>query len=83
MAKLTKNEMLLLDNIAQNEYLGGRCGPNQFVWCNCLDYSPNQISTRSIPGIMASLVKKELVKTDGEVCCLTEEGFKTWQTITL
>lgn len=78
---LTENEKLLLNNIAQNEYTDGQRGPGVWVWCNALTYSPNKIPAASVPGIMASLVKKGLAETDGEVCCLSEAGFAAWKEI--
>ena len=78
---LTDNEKLLLDNIAQSEYTNGDRGPWVLVWCNALDYSPNKIPSISVPGIMASLVKKGLAQTDGECCCLTVEGFDVWESL--
>lgn len=80
---LTENEKLLLDNIIRNEYTSGRRGPNVHTWADCLDYSPNRIPSKSVPGIMASLSKKGLAQTDGEVCFATEAGFAAWKVLNL
>jgi len=85
-----ENEMIL--NIVENEYAPLNGGvPETYaetggVWSNCLSAGPCAIPSGSIPGRMASLVKKGLAGTtkdegDENSAWLTEEGFKVYQAI--
>ena len=66
--KITENEKGLLLAIVTSEY--GDFATDA-VWVNCLwGWS----ETRKFPGVMASLVRKGLAKTDGETCRLTDAG---------
>jgi hypothetical protein len=66
--KITENEKGLLIAIVTSEYGDWATDP---VWVNCLwGWS----ETRKFPGVMASLVRKSLAKSDGECCCLTDAG---------
>jgi hypothetical protein len=66
--KITENEKGLLIAIVTSEY--GDWATDD-VWVNCLwGWS----ETRKFPGVMASLVRKGLAKSDGECCCLTDAG---------
>lgn len=86
---LTALETKLLRNIALNEYAPGNgaepashadCGA---VWSNCLDCGPETIAPTSIPGVVASLVKKGLVWQEGSgreaVVALTSAGFDAYR----
>jgi hypothetical protein len=89
--KLTELEAKLLRNIALNDYQplnGGE--PKLFsqtsaVWSNCLDCGPETIAKKSIPGIVASLVKKGLVWTmdagTDSTIALTEAGFNAYKAL--
>jgi hypothetical protein len=89
MSAVTQLEAKLLRNIAENEYTAhnGRrpAGPEDFrtgdgVWSNCLNapHGPERIEPKSIPGILSSLIKKELAKSDNEYVWLTREGFAAY-----
>lgn len=86
---ITAKEKTVLQLIAQNEYNSANYGiPESHMetvtWCNCIDvgyiYDDMEYpSQRSIPGIVASLVKKGLVDSNGETVGHTPLGFQTWK----
>jgi hypothetical protein len=82
----TQLEAQMLRNIALNEFAPGNGRPPETfeecgtVWSDCLDCGPEKIPSKSIPGIVASLVKKGLVGTDRvDGCWLTKAGFEAWR----
>lgn len=80
---ITDNEAKMIENIALNEYTplnGGtpESADDTVCWADCLECGPNHFNSTSIPGIVSSLVKKELVWTDGEQIQLTEKGFSVF-----
>ncbi len=91
---LTENEIIIIINIAENEYapLNGDV-PTRYidtsggVWADCINAGPFTIPEKSIPGICGSLSKKGLIVCDtvfafGRDACvgLTEKGFEVYQT---
>lgn len=83
---MTKLEWKMLRNIAENEFAPGNGAVPEtyadtgYVWSNCLDCGPEEISSKSIPGIVSALVKKGLVGSDGVECCwLTQAGFNVYR----
>ena len=66
---ITTNERGLLVAIRDNEFNDGN--PLAKVWVDCI---PGWTDKTKFGGTMASLVKKGLARTDGEVCWLTEVG---------
>ena len=80
----TKKEKTVLQLIAQNEYNTMNYGVPEsandtVTWCNCIDVSfvydhMEKLSSTTIPGVMASLVKKGFASTNGETCCLEDAG---------
>ena len=84
--KLTGKEKIVLENIARNDYTTGNGAEPETVrdtycWADCVDCGPNNISRKSLPGIIGSLVKKGLVLTDGECIELSEEGFNAYKSL--
>ena len=84
--KVTANEGRLLTNIARNLMTGlngaePNCAADTACWANQLNDGPFNISERSLPGLMASLVKKGLATTNGEGCELTEAGFAVYKAL--
>ena len=87
---ITEKEKTVLQLIAQNEYNSANYGiPESHMetvtWCNHIDVGyiyddMERPSLRSIPGIVASLIKKELIDSDGETVGLTPLGFQIWKT---
>lgn len=89
ITSVTFLECQLIRNIAENDFAplnGGK--PETFnecgcVWSNCLDAGPCSIDLKRIPGIMSSLVKKELAWSSGEgsdsKAGLTELGFSIYK----
>lgn len=87
----TDLERKLIRNIAENEYAPGNgARPTTFaecgaVWSNCLECGPEAIAKASLPGALASLVKKGLAWQEGRgkeaTTCLTEAGFATYLTL--
>lgn len=85
---VTKLEADLLRNVAENYFsvTNGRIprsledvGP---VWSDQLSNSgPIEIKSKSLPGLVASLVKKGLVKSDRECVWLTPAGFDAYKTL--
>jgi len=81
---ITEKEKTLIMMIARNEYNSANYGVPEDIsetntWCNCLDASfvydhMENLSSTSIPGVMASLVKKGLADSNGETCCLEKAG---------
>jgi hypothetical protein len=90
--ELTSNEKKMIRNIAENDYANGE--PDAMVWADCLDCGPCPLpSVRSHGGVIASLIKKGLVVSDGEgwdagsgkdeTCVwLTSEGLDHWRELT-
>ena len=86
---ITEKEKTVLQLIAQNEmnpmnYGVPETADDTCTWCNCIDAGyiydhMTQPSMRSIPGIVASLVKKGLLSTNGESIAHTEAGFAIWK----
>lgn len=72
MSNLTSNERELLIAIRDNEFHDGNHPVNEYVWVDCIW---GWEGTSKYAGTMASLVKKQLAKTDGECCCITQAGF--------
>jgi hypothetical protein len=73
---LTENERALLIAIRDNEFQDGDAGRastiDNPIWIDCIsDWSDE----KKFGGVMASLSKKGLAKTDGECCWLTQAGF--------
>lgn len=86
--KTTDLEAKLLRNIALNEFAPSNgATPETFeecgtVWSDCLDCGPEKIPSRSIPGLVASLVKKGLVGSDRvDGCWLTRDGFEAFKAL--
>lgn len=84
--KVTVNEGRLLTNIARNLMTGlngaePTCADEAQCWANQLNDGPFNIPDRSLPGLMASLVKKGLAITNGEGCELTEAGFAAYKAL--
>ena len=85
----TKKEKTVLQLIAQNEYNTMNYGVPEssdetVTWCNCIDaghiYDDMEFpSSSSLPGIVASLVKKGLINTNGETIAHTDAGFAYWK----
>ena len=85
----TKKEKTVLQLIAQNEYNNMNYGvpessDDTVTWCNCIDagyiYDDMEYpSSASLPGIVASLVKKGLIDTNGETVAHTDAGFAYWK----
>lgn len=81
---ITEKEKSLIMMIARNEYNSANYGvpvdiSETNTWCNCIDTGfvydhMEKLSSTSIPGVMASLVKKGLADSNGETCCLEEAG---------
>lgn len=68
---ITDGERSLLIAIRDSEYHDGSDPVDDPVWVDCLwGWS----DTTKFPGTMASLVKKGLVKTNGETCSITAAG---------
>jgi hypothetical protein len=76
MVILTEKESALLVAIYKSEF--NDATHKAWVWVDCLWGFE---SKKLFGGVMASLTKKELVLTDGEVCCLTDAGLATMQAI--
>lgn len=85
--KLTDLEKKVLTNIALNQYtaLNGaepEEAEDACCWVNTIaDCGPCDIEPTSLPGVMGSLAKKNLVWTDGETCWFTEAGFDAYKAI--
>lgn len=85
----TKKEKTVLQLVAQNEYNTMNYGVPEsandtVTWCNCIDagyiYDDMEYpSSASLPGIVASLVKKGLIDTNGETISHTDAGFEYWK----
>ena len=85
----TKKEKTVLQLIAQNEmntmnYGVPESANDTVTWCNCIDAGyiyehMTHPSLKSIPGIVASLVKKGLIDTNGETIAHTDAGFEYWK----
>jgi hypothetical protein len=85
----TKKEKTVLQLIAQNEMNAMNYGvpeiaDDTFTWCNCIDAGyiyehMTHPSLKSIPGTVASLVKKGLLVTNGETIGHSEIGFALWK----
>lgn len=58
--KITPLEKDMIVNIAENEYTNG--DPSASVWSDCLECGPVDIEPAQYGGIIASLVKKGIVK---------------------
>lgn len=86
---ITEKEKTVLQLIAQNEYNTMNYGVPEsandtVTWCNCIDagyiYDDMEYpSSASLPGIVASLVKKGLIDTNGETISHTDAGFEYWK----
>jgi len=86
---ITEKEKTVLQLIAQNEmnplnYGVPECADDTYTWCNCIDagYIYDHMthpSLKSIPGTVASLVKKGLLVTNGETIGHSETGFALWK----
>ena len=86
---ITEKEKTVLQLIAQNELnpYNGDVPPtaeDTSTWCNCIDagFIYEDMTSpvlASIPGIVASLVKKGLVYTNGESIEHSEAGFAIWK----
>jgi hypothetical protein len=87
--KITEKEKTVLQLIAQNEmnplnYGVPEIADDTYTWCNCIDAGyiyehMTHPSMKSIPGIVASLVKKGLLMTNGETIGHSEDGFALWK----
>jgi hypothetical protein len=83
--KVTELEKKILENIARNYMSSANGGmpekaADTSCWVDCIcDQGIHQIEPRQIPGVVSSLVKKGLVRTDGTVCGLTEVGLDTYK----
>jgi len=83
---ITEKEKSLIMMIARNEYNSANYGvPTDIsetnTWCDCIDTGfvydhMEKLSSTSIPGVMASLVKKGFADSNGETCCLEEKGLE-------
>jgi len=86
---ITEKEKTVLQLIAQNEmnpmnYGVPEIADDTFTWCNCIDAGyiyehMTHPSSASIPGTVASLVKKGLLVSNGETIGHTEAGFALWK----
>jgi len=93
---ITPLETAVLDCIARNLYQESNGGvPDSYAetgaiwtWGILTDTTSTYAGTvakRSLPGVIASLVKKGLVNSYQDACrrddtvCLTEDGFKVWE----
>jgi hypothetical protein len=65
---ITENEKALMIAIATSEYGDYMTDP---TWVNCVW---GWQGTRKFPGVMSSLVKKGLAKSNRECCSLTDAG---------
>ena len=73
VTNITEGEKSLLTAIRDSEYHDGRDPVDDDVWVDCLD---GWSGSRNFPGTMASLVKKGLAATTGEVCSITSAGLE-------
>lgn len=73
---LTTNEKELLRAIITSEYQDSDEVVDNPIWVGSWDTS---IPKKSLPGVMASLQKKEYVKTDGEVVAITRSGMTAYE----
>lgn len=85
---MTKLEADLLRNIAENYFAKANGGiPDSLEdvgrsWSDQLsDGGPIEIKSKSIPGLVTSLIKKGLVESDRECVWLTQAGFDAYQTL--
>lgn len=84
---VTLNESLVLDSIARNLMAvrnGGRpkTAEEATTWRDqIISDGPHEteIKPRSLPGIVASLVKKGLITSNGESVTFTLAGFEVWE----
>jgi len=72
---ITKLEFQVLEAIVKSEFHDGRHPIESYVWVSELDVPSNLKKS----GVMGSLVKKRMVKTNGESCCVSELGFAEYE----
>ena len=86
MSKLTDFERLAICNLADNDFTDGvppeKCPP---IWCDSINDSPwGDVPSVSLGGVIASLVKKGMVKhCDDETLSLTPDGAAAYRRITM
>ena len=87
LPKLTRGERQLLVNIARNLMTPvNGAEPKTLdeagsVWRDCLDQGPETIAPTSLPGLVASLTKKDLASANGESVGLTALGFAAYRSV--
>lgn len=75
MLNLTEKELVVLKGFARDDYISsyGWSNPEASTWV-VFFHTNLSMTRRSFSGVMASLVEKKLVETDGEVMNLTDAG---------
>ena len=73
---MTDNEYDVLFALLSSEYHDGRDPIGDPIWVDCV----MEPFGTSAGGIMASLVRKGWVRTDGEVCSITAAGAAAFAT---
>ena len=87
LPKLTRGERKLLVNIARNLMTPvngaepATLDEAGSVWRDCLDQGPETIAPTSLPGLVASLTKKDLASANGESVGLTALGFAAYRSV--
>lgn len=80
IAPLTVKETAMMEIIANDDHVSdhGWKSSSAMFWTNGMlcndDVKRTGIQKRSVPGIMASLVKKDMIRTDGDSGILTDKG---------